>query len=42
MVKTITIHLDEKKYKRYSELKERHNKTWEELLDVAFALESRR
>ena len=38
MVKTILIHLDDKKYKKYSELKERHNKTWEELLEVAFRL----
>lgn len=42
MVKHIHIALDDKKFKRYSELKERHSKTWEELLDVAFMLESRR
>jgi len=42
MVKTITIRLEDKKHKRYLELKDGHNKTWEELLDVAFALESRR
>ena len=41
-MKTILIHLEDKKWKKYSELKNRHSKTWEELLDVAFALESRK
>ena len=41
-MKRILIILDDKKFERYSKLKNRHGKTWEELLDVAFMLESRR
>ena len=37
-MKTILIHLSDKKHKRYKELKERHGMTWEDLLDGAFRL----
>ena len=42
MVKHIHISLEDKKFERYEKLKDRHSKTWEELLDVAFMLESKR
>ena len=38
MVRHIVIRVDDKKFKKYSELKERHGMTWEDLLDVAFRL----